>query len=38
MSRHQWTKDDIRKVFKTCQDNVDKKGFTELDIDNLLHN
>ena len=25
MSRHQWTKDDIRKVFKTCQDNVDKE-------------
>ena len=23
--RHQWTKNDIRKVFKTCQDNVGKK-------------
>ena len=25
MPRHQWTKNDIRKVFKTCQDNVGKK-------------
>jgi len=25
MPRHQWTKDDIRKVFKTCQDNTNKK-------------
>jgi hypothetical protein len=25
MPRHQWTKDDIRKVFKTCKEHADTK-------------
>jgi len=25
MPRHRWTKDDIRVVFETCKENIDKK-------------